>query len=219
MKNEEQEVVENITYYPNIVTPSIEDIVSLTDIPLYKVWNAYVFGSRVYGTNRENSDYDIILIASSLDARKEIKNEEFNIHIITPDLFMDDLNMYKMVPLECIYSPSCARIQEKSSYSIDVDPLKLKKYILAQSNSSWVKAKFKLNEGDIFRGLKGVFHSLRILDFGIQILKKGKINDFSHANHFWEEINDSNQVEWKYFQKKYIGVKKKMEWRLMKARS
>ena len=202
---------------PNIIKPTIEEIVGLTDVPIHKVWNAYVYGSRIYGTNRVDSDYDVMLIASSLDAKKEIKGEKFNIHIITPDLFIDDLNLYKMVPLECLYAPEDARIQEKKLLYLNVDKMKLKKYILTQSNSSWMKAKFKLNENDILRGIKSVFHSLRILDFGTQILKKGKIYDFSHANHFWHEINDSDEIEWGYFHKKYIGMKKKMEWKLKES--
>ena len=198
----------------DIIKPTIEEISDLAEVPLYRVWNAYIYGSRVYGTNRNDSDYDIMLIASTLDAKKEIKGEKYNIHVITPDLFIDDLNLYKMVPLECLYSPEIARIQEKRELYLNIDKMKLKKYILTQSNSSWTKAKFKLNENDILRGIKSVFHSLRILDFGIQILKKGRINDFSHANHFWAEINDSNEIEWKYFNKKYLGAKKKLEWKL-----
>jgi hypothetical protein len=122
-----------------------------------------------------------------------------------------------MVPLECLYAPEDAKVQEKKPLYLNIDPMKLKKYVLMQSNSSWMKAKFKLNENDILRGIKSVFHSLRILDFGIQILKKGRIYDFSHANHFWDEISGSDEIEWKYFHKKYIGMKKKMEWKLKKA--
>jgi predicted nucleotidyltransferase len=194
--------------------PDIHEIVGLTGLPLYKVWNAYLYGSRVYGTNKKESDYDIMLVASSLDARKEIKHDKYNIHIITPDLFLDDLHDYKMVPLECIFAPDFARLKETRGYDFTIDKMALKKYVLTQSNNSWVKAKFKLNENDILRGIKSVFHSLRILDFGIQIAKRGHIYNFSHANHFWDEINDSNEIEWKYFHKKYISMKKKMEWRL-----
>jgi len=190
----------------------ITEISTISDIPLYKIWNSYLYGSRVYGTNRENSDYDIMLIASTMDNKKEIKHEKYNIHVITPDSFMDDLNEYKMVPLECMFAPDFARIQEKRDFSINIDRMKLKKYILAQSFNSWIKAKYKLNENDTLRGVKSVFHSLRILDFGIQILKKGEITNFSHANKYWNEINDSNEIEWKYFHKKYISQKKKLEY-------
>ena len=195
----------------------IEEISALSELPMHKIWNAYLYGSRVYGTNRSNSDYDIILIASSLDKDKEIKGEKYNIHITTPDAFADDLFNYKMVPIECFFAPSFARIQEKKFFYLNIDELKLKKNILIHSNNSWIKAKFKLNENDILRGTKSVFHSLRILKFGLQILKKGEIYDFSAANHFWDEINDSNQFEWKYFHKKYISVKKKLEYLVREA--
>lgn len=194
---------------------SIDEIREIVDIPHHKIWNSYLYGSRVYGTNRENSDYDVMLVASSLDARKEIKGEKYNIHIITPDLFADDLSNYKMVPLECMFAPDYAKIQEKREFPFTIDEKKLIKNILIQSNTSWIRAKFKLNENDILRGLKSVFHSLRILYFGRQLIKSGKIVDFSCANDLWNEIENCNEVEWKYFSKKYISKKKKLEWKLI----
>ena len=47
-----------------------------------------------------------------------------------------------------------------------------------------------------FRGKKSLFHAIRIVMFGIQISKYGKIVDYSAANHIWEEINNNESTNW-----------------------
>ena len=164
-----------------------KDIISISGILKHKIWNIYLYGSRIYGTYEDGSDYDVLMVASSLDRHREIKGDKYNIHIHTPDRFQDSIWVYNMVSLECIYAPKFARIQERVDFKgkFIPDKNKLKKYVLTQSHDSWKKGKFKLEEGDIVRGTKSIFHSLRMLLFGLQILEHGEIIDFSEANYYW----------------------------------
>ena len=73
-----------------------------------------------------------------------------------------------------------------------------------KANHSFVKAKKKIEvEKDYYVGWKSLFHSLRILVFGIQIAKEGCISDYSAANDYWHEIREANQYDWSYFKSKY----------------
>ena len=199
-----------------ITKPSTaEQIISLAGIHPLKTRNIYLYGSRIYGTNREDSDYDVILVGAALIEHTEISakidNAILNIHIITPDKFKRDLESHNIMNLECYFSPEWARIQEKEQLKFVLNKKKLAKNIIAQSFNSWQGGKFKLNEGDIYRGLKSIFHSIKMLMFAIQIMEHGKIVDFTAANYLHKEINDCDEIEWEYFRETYLPLKIELE--------
>lgn len=196
----------------------ISKILTEVEIHPLKTRNIYLYGSRIYGTNRIDSDYDIILIGANLleHIEKEvlIDDKRLNVHIITPDKFKRDLERHDIMNLECVFSPAWARLQEKEILKFIINKKKLAKNIIAQSFNSWQKGKFKLNEGDIYHGLKSIFHSLKMLIFAIQIIEHGKINDFAAANYLHKEINECDEFEWEYFREKYLPLKIELEKKL-----
>lgn len=195
-----------------------EQVIEIAKIHPLKTKNIYLYGSRVYGTNRIDSDYDIILIGSSLLEHTEkevlIGDKRLNIHIITSDKFKRDLENHDIMNLECYYSPEWAIIQKKETLKFTLNKKKLAKNIIAQSFNSWQKGKHKLNEGDIYHGLKSIFHSLKMLLFSIQIAEHGSIVDFAQANYLHKEINGCDEIEWEYFREKYLTFKIELEKRL-----
>ena len=196
-----------------------ENIISLSALAKPRIWNIYLYGSRIYGTNKSSSDLDAMVVASSMNMDKEIKDATYNIHIVTPDAFVDRMKDYRMVYLECIFAPQSAILQEKRDLKGDfaIDREVVKKHILSQSHDSWVKAKMKFKEMDILRGTKSVFHSLRILDFGEQLVKNGRIVDFSSANKYWQELDSCNCVKWDLVKEKFLDLKRRMEDSLIKS--
>lgn len=190
---------------------SVQEIMDIIKLHPLKVKNIYLFGSRVYRTNREDSDYDFIVVANNMIEASEIKGQKYNIHIHTPDKFKRDLANHDIHALECIYAPDYAKLQVKENYPFVLNKGKLIKSFLTTSHSSWHKAKLKLRECDIYLGTKSAFHAMRILVFGIQIAKYGSITDFSEANHFWKEMDESNEVEWDFFQDRFFPAKLELE--------
>jgi len=194
---------------PHIDEIRIRELCKVTETRIRAI---FMYGSQVYGTQTSRSDYDFLVIACTMHSHKEFNDGSYNVHIKTPDLFYDELIDHKMSALECIYAPNFAQIQVFSGYGVDlsnfkINQTKLKRRALADSHHSWFKAKRMINDGDIYRGMKSAWHSLRILMFADQILNEGCIYDFSEANNYWEEINKSNAVSWADF--KGIALKKK----------
>jgi len=196
-----------------------DEIISLSQLPEHKIRAIYLYGSRVYGTDHPGSDYDFMVVACSLDREKEIRDSKYNLHIVTPDKFRDDLWNYRAVNLECIYAPSFAVVQESEKFKevFKIDKGKLKKAFLSQSHDAWHKGKIKLLEMDIERGLKSIFHSLRILIFGIQMVEHGEIIDFSEANDYWAEIDGCDQFKWNYWKDNFLQRKRDLEKDLLDA--
>lgn len=153
-----------------------------------RIQNVYLFGSRVYGTDNQNSDYDFIVVCNNPYFEKEIKVDNYNIHLMTLDIYMSKLKNHLPTAVESFYLPEEFR-DESVKVSWSPNPQSLRHSFSHVSSNSWVKAKKKLSQGDYDIGIKSLFHSLRIPLFGTQISKFGKIVDFSEANPIWEKLS------------------------------
>jgi hypothetical protein len=190
----------------------IKDIMELTSLHESKIRNIYIYGSRIYGTDTVNSDYDIIVVACSLYVNYELSNGTYNIHITTPDSFQDKLNQHDMHALECIMAPEQAVLMNKIDYSknFKLNTGMLKKMILSQSTWAWTKAQKRIESGNITGGVKSLFHSLRILNFGLQMLHHGKITNFSASNETWNILKNCDDFEWSPYYDAWCDIRKKL---------
>jgi len=201
-----------------------EEIINIIQIHPLKVRNIYLFGSQVYGTQREDSDFDFIVVACSMLEKQEFRHDNYNIHVHTPDIFLDGLKEYQMQYLECIYAPQFAKLQERmiqpdKNFILKLDMLKYKG--INQSFSAFHKAKERIIDGDLFRGVKSLWHSLRILQFFKQIIDNEKIIDFSSANIYWnmiqedmEKHSEGGDDDWDFYKSKYLPIKIDLEKKL-----
>ena len=198
----------------------IDKILDIIKIHPLKVRNIYRYGSRVYGNANEYSDHDFIVVASNLIEKQEYKVNLYNIHVITPDVFIRDLKNLDMYALECIYATDSARLQEKivlpdKNFKYTTEQLKYRGHGL--SFNAFQKAKERIRTGDLYRGAKSIYHSFRILDFFNQIKENGKIVDFSSSNYIWDMIDEDlklNKISWSYYKEKYLPLKIEFEEKL-----
>ena len=165
------------------------DIIKAAGLHPKRVHNIYLFGSRVYGTADEMSDWDIVIVANNSVEAIEVKSDLYNIHIYTPKKFQEDLDWHMPKNLECYFAPDWAKLKEDIEFDLKLDLKKLRHATSHVSSNSWVKAKKKLTIADEYNiGVKSLYHSLRIPMFSSQIIQSGKITDFSCANFIWDKI-------------------------------
>ena len=167
---------------------TIDNIIKESGLHKSRVHNIYVFGSRVYETHSDNSDWDIIVVANNSVESIEIKSDLYNIHIYTPKKFQEDLDWHMPKNIECYFAPSWAKLQERIKFDFTLDIKKLRHATSHVSSNSWVKSKKKLEIGDYHLGIKSLFHSLRIPIFSTQLINTGQI-DFTSANFIWNKLN------------------------------
>ena len=164
------------------------------------------YGSRVYGTQRSTSDYDYIAIIppnDRVDTGTEYHHNNVDIHIYNREDFQHQLNLHKIHTLEVYFLPD--NLCQEFDFQLSL-PM-LRRSISQKASHSFVKAKKKLEvEKDYYIGWKSLFHSLRILEFGIQIASEGKITDYSKANHFWLDILHAQHYNWEFFKESYQPV-------------
>lgn len=184
--------------------PTLQEVITEAKVHPSRVKGCYVFGSRVYGTASETSDWDIILIANASSSEVELKSEKFNIHIIVPDVFKKLVEDNHVKAIECLFAPDWAKLQEfPCEFELKIKSLR-HNYSHTISNS-WVKCMKKMQQGDYYIGTKSIFHALRIADFGIQFVSKGSI-DFTSSNHIWEDIQ-SKTWTWEELKEKYQPIR------------
>lgn len=188
----------------------LKTIIKITKLNEKDILNVYPFGSRIYGNFNELSDYDFICVINNKLKKynnKEIRNGIYNIHLITEENFINNLNNHKIIELECFYLSKEKILQEKRIFTFKLDLKKLKKEILLKSNNSWVKAKNKIeiNYENSYIGIKSLFHSLRMLDFGIQIIKNNKIYNYSNMNEIYFQLKKEflTNKDYSFYKNKY----------------
>lgn len=150
-----------------------------------KVLEIYSYGSRVYGCNTESSDFDyIVVIESDEDIYYSVDKGYINCTVYSEPLFIKKIQEHHISIMECIFQFD----DDPYLKHFELDTEKLRRAISSVSSNSYVKCKKKLREGDTYIGKKSLFHSIRILDFGIQIATYGKIRDYSSANNIYDYI-------------------------------
>lgn len=173
-----------------------------------EVLNIFPYGSRVYGTHSEVSDYDFIIVLNKEVHEFDLisNDKKINIHLYSPDGFMDQLEQHKIAALECFFLPQELLLEKKLKFFFPLNKEKLRSNISEKASHSWVKAKKKLEvekDKDFYIGKKSLFHSLRIIDFGIQIATHSKIVDYSSSNYLWDEIKNNPSEDWDIYKNKY----------------
>ena len=192
----------------------------LESIVGHKLYNVYMYGSRVYGTDRPDSDYDYIVVADT-ETKKidgitgKINGKEVNITAYSPKEFQAQIDNHEISVLECYFlnqgekkKDECV-LKEELRFSFELDKGKLREAISAKCSNSWVKAKKKLTveaDYDELIAKKSLWHVFRMYSFGVQIAESGSIFDYHRTHRMLEEIlNDS--ADWEELQGKWQLVR------------
>lgn len=166
-----------------------------------KILKTYDYGSRVYGCHTEESDYDKIIIVESDNDNLyySVDMANLNITVYSEGMFIKKIQEHRIDALECIFQKK----DDPYLKYFELDKAQLRRAVSAVSSNSFVKCKKKLAQGDYYIGKKSLFHSLRILGFGIQIALTGKIVGYSYYNKYLDEIMSIDSNDWEVFKEKY----------------
>ena len=177
----------------------LKEILHKTKQDVKNLIAVYPYGSRVYGTARRNSDYDFIVITSKKE-NEQYSDTLININYFTPEEHQIRLNEHEISALECYFLPQESvlfdsahplNVKNRANFTFKLDLPTLRSALSAKSSNSWVKAKKKLiveKDYDLNVGRKSLFHSIRIIDYGIQIATHGTIVNYGSCNALFEEI-------------------------------
>jgi hypothetical protein len=176
-----------------------KEILDKLNIPEADVLNIYPYGSKVYGTDNDDSDDDFIIVYKSAFLpngafrNNAISSADRKIQAVCYSRggFQDAINNYEIGALECLFVPEEKIIQKKWPFKIQKWDVKdLCKKIITKASNSWHTATLSYQDDNIVMAKKGVYHALRILDFGEQLKEFGKIVSFHEAQVLRRQIMD-----------------------------
>lgn len=174
------------------------------------ILNIYLHGSQVYGTATEKSDYDYIVILEDNTPEPNLityfPNQKVELIFYSKSEWVRRAQENDCDFLECYFLPEDKKIKETFIPEFKLVKEKIRSNFSAKASNSWVKCKKKLTvEKDYnpYIGKKSLWHSLRLIRFGIQILKYGKITDYSELNYLYKEIAFNESNDWEYYKSKY----------------
>ena len=152
----------------------------------------YHYGSVVYGTMTDKSDVDIICVVDDVIDLSDAVNGMWEFHVgdnldfqfVNLKRWMEMVANHHIWWLECYGLDRQYIIKgnpEDYMQYFKLDKWKLRQVISQIASNAWAKADKNMTvekDYDLYRGQKSLFHSLRIMKFGIQIAKFGKIVDY-----------------------------------------
>lgn len=194
------------------------------DSLLDRALNIYHYGSFVYGTFIDGkSDYDYIVVVpdsmSEYDEQQfEFENNQYTIH--SESNWQEMLDRCDVDAMECYFLPRQFIIKESKTFVADITKDKVRSSFSHVASNSFVKCKKKFEVAESFApdvARKSLWHSLRIVDFGTQIVVHGKIVDYSSMNHLHKEIVQCDVTNWEYYKSKYKPIYNSMKTRFRAA--
>ncbi|MBQ8806427.1 MAG: nucleotidyltransferase domain-containing protein [Bacteroidaceae bacterium] len=180
--------------------------------------NIYPYGSMVYGTYEEGkSDKDFIVIVPTylqhLDKQQwECDDEQYSIYSV--NTWREKLNRHDIDALECQFLPNWLVIKQLVCFDFTLKTALIRQSVSGTASNSWVKCKKKLTIQKDFAprvGKKSLWHALRILDFGTQLMIHKRIINYGSCNSCYDEIVNCPVDNWGYYKEFYQPIYNSMK--------
>lgn len=173
------------------------------------ILNVYQFGSRVYGTSTEQSDWDFLIVTDLEEELEEhLSQGDVNAALYDRTTFARLLDANQVWALESQYLPPSAVWKEDLDLrgAFRIDPALLRESTCTEAGFAWNKARRVMEkEGDLYRGKKNIFHALRFLLYGAQLARDGRISDYAAANNYLAELRARSETDWRTYRAAYEG--------------
>lgn len=172
------------------------------------ILNIYLCGSRLYGNVTDKSDYDYTIIVTEYctDAKNHNIRSDIDITVMSVTDMNSALHRHDFQLLINILSNSS--FLENIIFSVNINKQLLRNKVSEISNKCFNHAKRSFKEGNIYKSKKHIIHSIRYIEFGIQILLYDKIINLSVCNNLFDEIMLETYDTWNDYHNKYKPLAK-----------
>lgn len=168
----------------------------------------YIFGSRLYGNFSKNSDYDLVVVYEKSKKSLETSKGNFEISFLSEKEYKNQINSHNAIMLTTLWVPDHCIIYEndemkKFRTSFSLNKIYLQNSHLKEAGICISKSK-RLFLKEKSKSLKNLVHAIRYLLFAKQILKNGKISDYSEANEIFHQLINVNYDTWDEYFNEFI---------------
>ncbi len=205
------------TISANLTPPiSLGEISEKIGINISDMQIAAVQGSNVYGVSGPNSDWDIAIVTNSFSGYGffdfSVEGIEYDVHVYNAEEFQNRIDRKEMRELEILSYPDEAFMLKNIEINTSANKVQLIEKVREESDILWYRAKSSLeSKENQYQALKTIWHSIRFLVFAEQILRFGSIKNLSSTNNLREEIVNSGQLSFSFFENKFGGLREQMK--------
>jgi len=185
----------------------------------HNILACFPYGSRVYGTNNQDSDHDFILVLKNVATesdRLDSKHNPISITTYSEAAFKERIDNHKIFALECIFCPKDLVLKNTLNFNFKLNKSALRHSISEKCSQDWNQARKRFSDSQginpvtgeryirkVYEGKKSLFHCFRMLDFATQIVETGKINNFDSCNDLWMDLYTDPSEDWDHYDNKH----------------
>ena len=149
-------------------------------VNILSVQSAHIQGSRLYGVESFDSDWDLSVISSDVVGHRfvetSIDGNDFDVHLFSKEEFQNRLNNHEMRQLEFLSHPEKFFIINNKSFSVELDndkPTHIK-FITKQMTTKPLEPLLELYKGKLYTSLIKLFINdcVQLLGYHIFSIKK-----------------------------------------------
>lgn len=155
-------------------------------------------GSRVYGTARPDSDHDVLVVGGLASGRDLRSRGDVQVTLLSRAAYEEALGDQRIFALEALFAPDEHRFVDEVRWRWTLQRSKLATEVDERSRADLAKG-LRTWADDPEKARKRIFHAIRVPTFAVQVVREGRITDFSAANDvfldLWTEPGDAAAVE------------------------
>jgi predicted nucleotidyltransferase len=181
----------------------IYSIAGAAGVPVTGIYNIYVWGSYLFGTSDEYSDIDLIVVADGNIPVRQTKLEGIDVAVYTPQRFQAELEevvvqMFGQTNSSdrvfTVYNSANPdfKILERITFYAENSKAEIKRKAEIFKNERLIAVEQAFFDGNLDAWQKRLWSIFRNLEFSIQVVRDGRINDIYAANGYLEDIKSKN---------------------------
>ena len=190
--------------------PSFDFVIDALEIKNDRIFCVYTRGSRAVGTNKPDSDYDLIVVCDKscgiIDGTL-VRCGNIDLCIYSKEYFDNLVRTHIIWAIEAIYCPKdlvyCEKIDYQTFFQKHQENTKinynqyLNQSIGYETSRKIASAKKHLFNRNFHSAKKHVFIAFRFVEYGRQIVENNKITDLRGVNHIWEYLKSipDNEIQ------------------------
>jgi hypothetical protein len=176
----------------------------------------YLIGSRMWGAAGASSDYDLYVIVKGDAATRNTHFRlppglEVDAVVIGAAPFQQRLNQGKLKELSCVWAPAACRLLERHAFlpssggggdggrGSGVDRAALAASLLEGYEKDWSRARKLIEGGRLVEGKKVLAHCVRAHQLAVQIVQRGRIDDYMSASATIEQLRGIYAKDWQAY--------------------
>lgn len=195
----------------NTYTDELDILFNILEIYAYPretIICIYLSGSRLYGNLTLQSDKDYTLIVKCYSGNQNITHNTIDISLISSfdmDKYLFEHNLQRLIN---IFTPKNYILFGNFEYEFKLDTNLLRRSVSEISNKCFHHAKVSWRDKDYYKAKKHLIHSIRYVEFGIQIMVNNKIINFAVCNDISTKIMKEESLDWNFYVNTYGKIGK-----------